>query len=449
MWKSLRDINLVFFTYVANYLLAFVVGVMVARGLGTEGRGVYDVVILTVSMAQAVMSLGIGVAGLYYIGKKTYSTRDLLSNSQFVVVVSVAVSALLVLLAAGTVGGRLLDRGYPYWVFIFGVPLFLNFNLLLSFLQAHSRFLAMNSVLIFRPLVMIALLVGGVLAGGLTTVNVLVFWAIAVLAAVALALILIGVRNVRLGGIVWPRWDVLKAQVKFGAQGQLGNILQLLNYRLDKYIVLGFIGTAGVGIYGVAVAVTESIWFIPNAVAVVLLPQMTRLGKKEAAALTPVACRQTLALSLLAAAGIGVVSPLLLPLFFGNDFSPAVNAVYWLLPGAVALAGTKVLASYIFSQGKPLINTYITVASLAVTLVADLALVPSFGIKGAAAASSLAYTVSLVLSVAMYGRISGQSIRGALLLSGDDFRLYGRIVRSLWLRQPIIEVAQPDIEGEA
>ena len=71
--RFLRDINLVFFTYIANYLLAFVLNILVARGLGTDGRGVYEISLLTISIAQAVMSLGVGVASLYYIGKKAYS----------------------------------------------------------------------------------------------------------------------------------------------------------------------------------------------------------------------------------------------------------------------------------------------------------------------------------------------------------------------------------------
>ena len=219
----------------------------------------------------------------------------------------------------------------------------------------------MNAVTLVRPVLMVALWsCGAAIAGGLTTTNVFVFWAIALLAAVLLALLLLGLRNLHLPTIIWPRWPVLKAQVTFGLQGQAGNILQLLNYRLDKYVALAFVGTDGVGIYAVAVGVTESIWFISNAVAVVLLPRLTRASSEETAALTPLFCRHTIFLSLLGAVAVGALSPLLLPLMFGSDFSPAVTAVWWLLPGTVALAGTKVLAAYIFSRGKPLINTYIT-----------------------------------------------------------------------------------------
>ncbi len=107
--KSLRDINFVFATYVAGYLLAFVLQVLVARGLGTSGRGTYEIVLLTMSLTQAVLSMGVGVASLYYVGKHAYPLRDLLSNSQWVVLASTLLSALVVLVAAATFGPGLLS----------------------------------------------------------------------------------------------------------------------------------------------------------------------------------------------------------------------------------------------------------------------------------------------------------------------------------------------------
>jgi O-antigen/teichoic acid export membrane protein len=447
--KSLPDINLVFATYIAGYLLAFVLQVLVARGLGTSGRGIYEIMLLSISITQAVLGMGVGVASLYYIGKGTYSLRDLLSNTQFVVLASMLLSALFVVVAIPTFGPHLLSRGAPYWILIFGIPLFLNFNLLVTFLQAENRFLAMNAVTLIRPVLMVALVVAGVLAGGLTTTNVFVFWAIALLASVLLALSLLGLRNLHLPTILRPRWPVLRAQVTFGLQGQAGNILQLLNYRLDKYIALAFVGTSGVGIYAVAVGVTESIWFISNAVAVVLLPRLTRAPDEETSTLTPLFCRHTIFLSLLGAAAVGALSPLLLPLMFGSDFSPAVTAVWWLLPGTVALAGTKVLAAYIFSRGKPLINSYITLASLAVTVTADLALIPVFGVPGAAAASSLAYSLSFVLSLAVYSRLSGQPLWSAIAINAADLRLYLLAARFAWSRRPLAPPIASDLEGPA
>ncbi len=429
------NVNLVFLTYVGNYLLAFAVGVLVTRALGPEGRGIYTVFLVTVSITQAVVGLGVNVSSIYHIGKKAFSVRDIVSNSQSVVLMSAAVSGLLVLVTALTFGSRLVAKDVPYWLFVFAVPLFVNFNILTAILQGGSRFLEMNLVVLARPLGMLVLVAAGMAVGGLSITSVIVFWLVSSLATMLVGLALVGFRNLDLGTVLRPKWRVLREQISFGLQGQLGNLLQLLNYRLDSLLVLLFVNAAGVGFYAVGVAMTESIWFIANAVAVVLLPRLTTAQAEDAASLTPVVCRHTLWVSLAGAVVLGLLSPVLVEALFGAEFAPAVAPVLWLLPGTVAASGTKIVASYVFSQGKPLINSYITMATLAVTITLDLILIPPFGIAGAAAASSGAYTVSLLLSLWAYRRLSGQAVWEAVLVRPSDVRLYLEAARTVRARR--------------
>ena len=117
-------------------------------------------------------------------------------------------------------------------------------------------------------------------------------------------------------------------------------------------------------------------------------------------------------------------TPLIIPPFFGHDYDESVQALWWLLPGTVALTGSKVLTSYIFSRGRPLVNTGITVVSLVVTTVALFALVPAFGVNGAALASSLAYCAHFAAALYAYRRLSGEPLRDVLIPERGDARLY-------------------------
>jgi O-antigen/teichoic acid export membrane protein len=442
----LFNVNLVFLTYVASYLLAFLLRVLVTRALGADGLGSYTLFLLTVSIVAAVLGLGVGVSIIYHIGKRSFSLRDIVSNSQSVVLGSMVVSAALVGLAALTFGDRLDREGVPYWLFVLAVPLFVNFNILTAILQGANRFLAMNLVILLRPLAMVFLMVAGMAVGGLDVTGVLAFWTLSSFLTMAAGLALVGLRRLHLPTALRPRWAVLKEQVRFGMQGQIGNLLQLLNYRLDSFLVLAFVNAAGVGFYAVGVAVSESVWFVANAVAVVLLPRLTSAEAEDAARLTPVVCRNTLLVSLAAATGVGVLSPVLVEAIFGAEFGPSVTAVYWLLPGTVALAGTKIVASYVFSQGKPLINSYITLVTLAATVLFDLALIPPFGVAGAAAASSIAYSLSLVLSLTVYSRMSGRGAWEAVVVRSSDLQMYLEAARSLRARYALLSRSEPSAE---
>ncbi|MEX0785297.1 MAG: flippase [Dehalococcoidia bacterium] len=425
----LANVNLVFLTYVANAALAFGVAVLVARALGPEGRGVYALFLLSASIAQAVLSLGMGVAAVYELGKRTATLSRVAANAHQITLLSALVSGVLVLLAWPLLGETLRDHDVPYWIFVFAVPLFVSYGLLTTLLQGVSRFVAMNTVIIVQPLVLLALLATGVAAGDVDTTDALVFWSIATLVAIALAIVLLGRPALRLSELLRIDWPSLRRQLSFGLRGQVGNLMQLLNYRLDQFVVLLFVSTAGVGIYAVAVTISQTIWFIPNAVAAVLLPRLTATDESDAARTTPLVCRNTLLVSAIVALGVGVVSPWFVEAFFGGEFSGALEPLLWLLPGAVALSGSKILTSYILSQGRPLTNSMITVASLVVTIVADFALIPPFGITGAAIASTLAYAAHFALSLAAYRQLSGGSVWEAVIVRGDDLRRYVEAAR--------------------
>ena len=162
-----------------------------------------------------------------------------------------------------------------------------------------------------------------------------------------------------------------------------------------------------------------------------MLTSITGGSHENAIGLTPVVCRNTLFVTAVGAIGAALIAAFWIPVVFGGDFSGSVEPYLWLLPGTVALAGTKILAAYVFSRGKPLINAQIAFVTLLVTIVADLALIPPFEVAGAAAASSLAYCCSLALSLLAYRRISGGSIADAVLPRLSDRPYYVDGVQSL------------------
>ncbi len=417
----LANVNFVFLTYVANAVLAFGVAVVVARTLGAEGRGVYALFLLSASIAQVVLSLGMNVAAVYELGKGVSSVSRVVANTLHVTLGAALVSGALVLLAWPIIGDRLLDHDTSYWIFAFAVPLFISYNVLATVLQGASRFQAMNAVIVAQPLVLLGILVAMTTIGDLDPTAALIAWSIATLVATLLALVLLRA-DLRIPELFKFDAPSLRRQVTFGLKGQLGNLVQLLNYRLDQYIVLLFVSTAGVGIYAVSVTLTQSVWFFANAVATVLLPRLTAADDADAARTTPLICRSTLLVSAIAALALGAVSPWLVEGLFGGEFSGALTPLLWLLPGTVALAGSKILSSYILSRGQPLTNSAITITALAVTLAADFILIPPFGLTGAAVASSLAYATHFGLSLAAYSRLSGGSVADALLVRPQDVR---------------------------
>jgi len=231
--------------------------------------------------------------------------------------------------------------------------------------------------------------------------------------------------NLDLGRVIRPPLDVLREQIKYGAQGQAANMAALFNYRLDLFLVAAIVSTASVGHYAVAVGLAESVWWISSAISMVLLPRLTAMEKADADEVTPIISRNTLLISLLAAGGLIAVSPVAIQVLFGGEFYPeAFLPLVLLMPGIVAASATRVLGSYLFSRGKIIFTTFATFIALGVTIAADLVLIPLWEVEGAAVASSIAYVAALGATVYWYRLESGRGVTEALLWRPSDIGYY-------------------------
>jgi O-antigen/teichoic acid export membrane protein len=95
---------------------------------------------------------------------------------------------------------------------------------------------------------------------------------------------------------------------------------------------------------------------------------------------------------------------LLLPQFTGS-----INPFLFLLPGVVIFSLTNVLATYLTAAGKPGYNAAIAFISFLFTVIFDILLIPRYGMSGAAFASGISYTMSSLMTVIVFWRVSAMT----------------------------------------
>jgi O-antigen/teichoic acid export membrane protein len=426
----LFNVNLVFLSQIAIYGFAFGLRVLLAQGLGDEGLGTYSLFYVAILVAGGVANLGVGLGNIFFLNKGTYSLRILLSNSLAVLAWSAIAGWVLVGIWGLAYDDELFVSEEAYWLYAAALPAVVGYTLLTSLLHGSSRFAALGLVAITQG--MLAFSLAGILyvADELTVTNAIALWTASFVAADVLCLMLIGLRRVDVRMVIVPRWDALRDQVKYGIQGQLANLAALFNYRLDQFLVAAFVSRAGVGHYAVAVGLSESVWWISSAVSLVMLPRLTAMDEEDAREVTPLASRNTLLISILAAIALVAVSPLAISVLFGSEFYPeAFWPLVLLMPGIIAASCTRVLGSFLFSQGKIIYNTAATFIALGVTIALDLALIPWLEVEGAAIASSIAYVCALIATLYWYRKVSGRPLFEALIWRPSDLAHYRRAWR--------------------
>jgi O-antigen/teichoic acid export membrane protein len=423
------NVNVVFFSQVVIYGLAFGLRVVLARGLGDEGLGTYSLFYVAILVAGGIANLGLGLGNIFFLNKGTYSLRVLLSNSIAVLAWSAVAGWLLLGIWAFVVNDELFVSGEAYWWYGAALPAVVGYTLLTSFLHGTSRFALLGIVATTQGTLAFGAATLLYLADDLTVTSAIAAWTVSFIVADSLCLILVGVRNIDPRIVLNPRRDALWDQVKYGVQGQAANLAALFNYRLDQFLVAAFVSRAAVGHYTVAVGLSESVWWLSSAVSLVLLPRLTAMDEDDARELTPVVSRNTLLVSIIAAIGLVAVSPLAIQILFGGDFYPeAFLPLVLLMPGIVAASCTRVLGSFLFSQGRIIYNTFATFIALGVTIGLDLVLIPLYEVEGAAVASSIAYVCALVATLHWYGKVSGRSIGEALIWRPGDITHYRRLL---------------------
>ena len=188
--------------------------------------------------------------------------------------------------------------------------------------------------------------------------------------------------------------------------------------RSDQVMLQWLKGAADVGQYSVAVRVAESLYFLPVILSQTFAP---RLGAMVAAEAIVQNQRSTLKafyrlawiLGLVMSLGTVAVLPPLLLLVFGDQYEPSVLALKYLAPAGFAVAAGCASGAWLNVNGQVHHLAKRTAFGAICNIALNFCLIPSFGIAGAAAATSC----SQVLSVYAYGLIDSSTKSNIILLA--------------------------------
>jgi O-antigen/teichoic acid export membrane protein len=338
----LKNTTATFSVYVLLLLISIANSAVVARWLGPEGKGMLALALLTSGVLSLVLSGGVGVANVYFAGSRRFSVSQLTRNSFGLALLGGMAGAVLIvgLQTTGLLG--LLVPGVPTGIItlaLLAFPVGLLTGYLNGILQGLQRIIYANAIALLQGVLTLGLtllLVAGARLGLLGAV-------LANLGAAGAALLLAAALVRQAGGHFAPRWDpvVMRPILAFGLRGYIGNLLQFFNYRLDSFIVNYFLGPAGVGIYGTAVALAELLWHLPNAVSFVIFPKAAATQPEVMNRFTPRVFRVTLGLTALGGLGLALVGRWLIRLIYTSTFDPAYVPLLALLPGVILLGGAK------------------------------------------------------------------------------------------------------------
>lgn len=432
-----RNVRVVLARMGIDLAVGFVLTALLARVLGPDEYGAYALALLLPLTLSQILDGGISAAQVYFLGQEPRSRMVTRRASDILTLATILAGLVIGAITVIEVAPMLFQETPPsyLWLGLGLFPLMHGLKLLTSELAGLELFMrgaalqAARTMGVFGLVIVLVVMFPGGAMGALKS---------QLIATMLVCLLAYSFRprvdndpekTVRSSS---PSVSVRARQmVHYGARAHLSNVLMFLNYRADLYLLSAISGVEAVGIYFIAVRVSELVWSVSQAVASVLLPRLAR-GHASGVAHTDVlvvVCRLVLAVS----AVLGVFGALLFSLavrtLFGPDYEQAVWAVYLLLPGIVAGALTRVLASDLAARGKPELNAWTSGIALVVNVTLNLLAIPKYGILGASAASGIAYFGTALSTLFFFTRLSGKSVASCVVVRRSDVSTMVRAFR--------------------
>ncbi len=222
---------------------------------------------------------------------------------------------------------------------------------------------------------------------------------------------------------------LIPSMFRYGFFNQLSHITQMLSLRLSYYLLLIYYGNESVGIYSIAVAITESVWLISKSIATVQYARITNsTDEVYNMQLTVKLLRSSLLFSMVSIIGLSMLPVSFFRFLFGEEFGPVKQIILLLIPGIFFYNFYLIPGHYFSGKGKYHINTMASTIGLIVTLTLSLILIPIYDFYGAAIAGSASFIATSAYAFIIFRRKSGFPLR-EFFPARSDIREYLRFFK--------------------
>ncbi|USK49598.1 MULTISPECIES: flippase [Bacillaceae] len=416
---------------ISGILLGLLASIIIARSLGPEGNGLYQLIVLLPTTLMTLLNLGVGTSSVYYVGQKKYDIKDIIKTNTASGAVLSLVAVIIGLIGVMFFSDKFFEGvppNYLYFILLI-MPLLMLNDFYLVIFQGVQDFKSFNSLALLRQLAALITLVLFIFVLKIGLFGTVIAFIAGVVTQFIVTLILLN-KNLKtnlFSGSFSKAY--FKESFSFGFKAHFSNVLSFINYRADIYLISMFLNPAAVGLYGVAVSIAERLWIVSQSISSVLYPAISSSSDVDSKnKLTSVISRNVLFFSIIAGIVFYFASDLIFRLLFGEAYADSSDILKMLLPGIILFSVDRILSNDLAGRGKPELNMYTSIFTVASNIILNILLIPKIGIAGAAVSTSVTYSLSTLVKMILFKRETGVSYSKMVLLQKEDLILFKRLI---------------------
>ena len=385
--------------------LTFVASVLTARILGPENKGIQAIVLLIYTTLIPLFSLG-SSAGIRFYLTNYYSLSESIKTIIFILFGYMSFNVFLVGIISyfGWFQIESISSENILFPVILGILPVYSKSVLTRVFISQSKFRSLNKITIVYKVIYFTLIV------------VVYLSAINGLKGVIYSMIIC---EFIYGFVLWyyiSKLFDLKSSFDFrlfkkihayGFQAWTSEVLRISNRRVDQLILSFLVPLNSLGLYYVAVSLSELVQLLPSKAIPILFNIINKeenpiIRKNILVQSHRIILFVTIGLSItLAAAGYFIINFL-----YGKEFSYSFFIFLLYLPGTITYMGTRVILQYFGAVGKPFYLTLIQLSGILMGLPLYFILIPFYGVIGAAISSSIAYSITSFVAILLVSETS-------------------------------------------
>ena len=402
-----KNILVSYSSQIVSVICSFLASILATRMLGDKGQGEYALYINFILLSTLVIGIGLPAAIVHFIASGKLAKNKLFSFILMVLGVGACTISLFMFLFHTNTGMTIflpdVVLSSSIWmVFLILHLVFITTNAFLSsILQAENKFHHAGYITILGTSTILLLYALKYYFNVFAELQILSWLIISMVFSASLQIIFYLFEIFKIDknyfSFTSVKLSTFKPLLQFAFLAFATNLIQFFSLRMDIWFVHFYHGKELTGVYALAVSLSQLIWLLPSALQAVLFTFISTHSDQYLNLTKTLQSTKQIALyAILAGLGGYLLSFYLVVPLFGNAFQASIQCIGILLIGIVPFCLSMPISGYFVASGRVRFNLFSAIIGFVICLIADILLIPQYGIQGAAYASVISYLSTVI-----------------------------------------------------
>lgn len=397
-------------------------GVIIARVLGVQSLGIWMILSLVPSYAEAIGRTKSDVAAIFFMGKKKFSPEDVIVNLNIIGFTSSIILLTIIIINIDILYSFLFNN--TEYIYIYELKLILA-QIPLNFIYLNYSYIhiAIGNINVHNRMTAINSLVSSIITISLLNLTNLGIWSVIIGIEVAILVSTIyGIRQLKLSTLGRGKYslNIIKSLISYGFNFYIAGIFSQLNETGTRLISLVNLLPSEIAFLGQGQMSSQLLNKFPAAMNLILFPHISQSENNDAIYISLKAFRILSILMVSTGIMLYIFCKPLIELVYGPNFEPVAIVLYYIIPGVVFSGLAGIFANYFNGTGNAKLIPRLQILSVLTQLTLAYIFLKWWGFIGAAIAISIGLSIYGLAVIMMFIKYTNTPY-ALLIPSSNDF----------------------------